>query len=176
IIRLICRVSSSWPRPKPSTPALFEITVRFLTALSRKAPISASGMPHRPKPPTASNWPSFTMPLSASAALGYTLFICHLQGIWNAARSVLPNALRDRYVELTKPTPEKPRVSAALPPLDYRTAFDLAPIGLVISANRLMVDCNQQLLDMFGATRGQLIGQSFEVLYPTHDEFERTGA
>jgi PAS domain S-box-containing protein len=59
---------------------------------------------------------------------------------------------------------------------DYRIAFDLAPIGLVISRNRLMVDCNQQLLDMFGATRAQLVGQSFEVLYPTHAEFERTGA
>ena len=60
--------------------------------------------------------------------------------------------------------------------LDYRVAFDLAPIGLVISRNRLMVDCNQQVLEMFGATREQFIGQSFEVLYPTHDEFERTGA
>ena len=60
--------------------------------------------------------------------------------------------------------------------LDYRIAFDLAPIGLAISRNRLMVDCNQQLLDMFGASREQLVGQSFEVLYPTHDEFERTGA
>jgi PAS domain S-box-containing protein len=59
--------------------------------------------------------------------------------------------------------------------LDYRTAFDLAPIGLVLSRNRLMVDCNQQLLAMFGAEREQLIGRSFEVLYPTHDEFERTG-
>jgi PAS domain S-box-containing protein len=59
---------------------------------------------------------------------------------------------------------------------DYRIAFDLAPIGLVISRNRLMVDCNQQLLDMFAATRAQLVGQSFEVLYPTHAEFERTGA
>jgi len=66
------------------------------------------------------------------------------------------------------------RDDTALP--DYRVAFDLAPIGLVISRNRLMVDCNQQLLEMFGATREQLIGQSFEVLYPTHDEFERTGA
>src|SRR5438046_9297522 len=64
----------------------------------------------------------------------------------------------------------------SLAPLDYRTAFDLAPIGLVISRNRLMVDCNQQLLDMFGASREQLVGQSFEVLYPTHAEFERTGA
>lgn len=60
-------------------------------------------------------------------------------------------------------------------PLDYRIAFDLAPIGLVISRDRLMVDCNQQLLDMFGATREQLVGRSFEVLYPTHDEFQRTG-
>lgn len=60
--------------------------------------------------------------------------------------------------------------------LDYRTAFDLAPIGLVLSRNRLMVDCNQQLLEMFGAVREQLVGCSFELLYPTHDEFERTGA
>jgi PAS domain S-box-containing protein len=60
--------------------------------------------------------------------------------------------------------------------LDYRTAFDLAPVGMVLSRHRLMVDCNQQLLAMFGAEREQLIGRSFEVLYPTHDEFERTGA
>jgi PAS domain S-box-containing protein len=59
--------------------------------------------------------------------------------------------------------------------LDYRTAFDLAPIGLVLSRNRLMVDCNQVVLEMFGAQRDQLVGRSFEVLYPTHDEFERTG-
>jgi PAS domain S-box-containing protein len=60
--------------------------------------------------------------------------------------------------------------------LDYRTAFDLAPIGLVLSRNRLMVDCNRQVLDMFGATGDALIGQSFELLYPTAGEFERTGA
>ena len=59
--------------------------------------------------------------------------------------------------------------------LDYRTAFELAPIGLVLSRQRLMIDCNEALLAMFGAEREQLIGQSFEVLYPTHDEFQRTG-
>lgn len=59
--------------------------------------------------------------------------------------------------------------------LDYRVAFDLAPIGLVLSRNRLMVDCNRAALAMFGAQREQLVGHSFEVLYPTHDEFERTG-
>jgi PAS domain S-box-containing protein len=60
--------------------------------------------------------------------------------------------------------------------LDYRTAFDMAPIGLVLSRNRLMVDCNQRVLDMFGATREMLLGRSFEILYPSVEEFERTGA
>jgi PAS domain S-box-containing protein len=60
--------------------------------------------------------------------------------------------------------------------LDYRSAFELAPIGLVFSRNRLMVDCNRQVLEMFGTTRDALIGQSFELLYPTPAEFERTGA
>ena len=72
------------------------------------------------------------------------------------------------------PTPSSP--TGASLPLDYRTAFDLAPIGLVLSRQRQIVDCNQQVLAMFGAQRDQLVGRSFEVLYPTADEFERTGA
>ena len=60
-------------------------------------------------------------------------------------------------------------------PLDYRGAFELAPIGLVLSRQRLMIDCNRELLEMFGATRADLIGQSFEMLYPSSAEFERTG-
>ena len=59
--------------------------------------------------------------------------------------------------------------------VDYRTAFDLAPVGLVLSRNRAMVDCNQQALAMFGARRDELIGRSFELFYPTPAEFERTG-
>jgi PAS domain S-box-containing protein len=58
---------------------------------------------------------------------------------------------------------------------DYRTAFELAPIGLVLSRNRLMVDCNRAVLAMFHASRDALIGQSFRELYPTHAEYERTG-
>ena len=59
--------------------------------------------------------------------------------------------------------------------MDYRTAFELAPIGLVLSRQRLMIDCNAQALAIFAAAREQLVGQSFETLYPTHDEYERTG-
>ena len=59
---------------------------------------------------------------------------------------------------------------------DYRQAFDLAPVGLCLSRNRAMMDCNQQLCEMFGAQREVLIGQSFQVLYPSADEYERLGA
>ncbi len=59
--------------------------------------------------------------------------------------------------------------------LDYRTAFDLAPIGLVLSRRRLMTDCNRELLAMFGAERDDIVGRSFEALYPTPGEFELTG-
>lgn len=69
-----------------------------------------------------------------------------------------------------------PTCAASAPDLDYRTAFELAPIGLVLSRHRLMVDCNAQALAMFGATRDELLGRSFELLYPTPGEFERTGA
>ncbi len=64
---------------------------------------------------------------------------------------------------------------SAAPGLDYRSAFELAPVGLVLSRQRLMTDCNQELLAMFGASREQIIGRSFEVLYPTPAEFQRTG-
>ncbi len=60
--------------------------------------------------------------------------------------------------------------------IDYRLGFDLAPIGLALSRNRSIMDCNQRLCEMFGATHDQLVGQSFQVLYPSADEFERTGA
>ena len=58
---------------------------------------------------------------------------------------------------------------------DYRLAFEMAPVGLVISRNRAMVDCNHQVCEMFGASRELLIGQSFRILYPSADEYERLG-
>lgn len=67
------------------------------------------------------------------------------------------------------PTPPNPAI-------DYRLAFDLAPVGMVLSRHRTMEDCNQAVCDMFGASRDQLVGQSFQILYPSADEYERTGA
>lgn len=60
--------------------------------------------------------------------------------------------------------------------IDYRLAFELAPVGLAMSRNRIMVDCNRHLCEMFGARLEQLMGQSFQVLYPSAQEYERIGA
>jgi len=58
---------------------------------------------------------------------------------------------------------------------DYRIAFELAPVGLVLSRHRVIVDCNEALAEMFRTSRELLVGQSFLVLYPSPEEFERTG-
>ena len=59
--------------------------------------------------------------------------------------------------------------------IDYRLAFELAPVGLALSRNRQMVDCNAALCEMFGHAREVLLGQSFQILYPSVDEYERMG-
>ena len=58
---------------------------------------------------------------------------------------------------------------------DYRVAFELAPVGLALSRHRLVIDCNREMLTIFGDRRDQIVGRSFEVLYPTPVEFQRTG-
>ena len=60
--------------------------------------------------------------------------------------------------------------------VDYQLAFEFAPVGLVLSRNRVMMDCNQHFCEMFGASREQLAGKSFMILYPSVDEYERIGA
>ena len=80
------------------------------------------------------------------------------------------------------PIAHEPKVRTSEPPpqwavsqADHRLAFELAPIGLVLSRHRIMIDCNQRLCEMFGASRDQLVGQSFRLLYPSADEYERMG-
>ncbi|WP_295646305.1 PAS and helix-turn-helix domain-containing protein [uncultured Methylibium sp.] len=74
-----------------------------------------------------------------------------------------------------RPAPSRDDAVAPLDEADYRVAFELAPVGLVLSRHRMMVDCNQVLAQMFRTPREALIGQSFQVLYPSPAEFERTG-
>ena len=62
------------------------------------------------------------------------------------------------------------------PTIDYETIFRQAPVGMCISQHRIIHACNETLARMFGYQADELVGKSFLVLYPTPDEFERTGA
>ena len=59
--------------------------------------------------------------------------------------------------------------------IDYEMIFQHAPVGMCISVNRVIKACNHALAAMFGYDCAQLDGLSFAVLYPTQDEFLRTG-
>ena len=52
-------------------------------------------------------------------------------------------------------------------------AFQHAPIGLVLTEERIIRVCNEAFAEMFGYTPAELTGQSFRVLYADHAEFER---
>lgn len=60
--------------------------------------------------------------------------------------------------------------------IDFESIFRQAPVGMCVSQHRVIQACNESLADMFGYRPQDLVGQSFRVLYPTLDEFERTGA
>lgn len=71
---------------------------------------------------------------------------------------------------MTSPRPENSQ------PIDFAMIFERAPVGLCVSEQRIIRTCNLELAAMFGYTTGALNGQSLSILYPSADEFERTGA
>lgn len=50
-------------------------------------------------------------------------------------------------------------------------AYDLAPIGIFVTENRIIRSCNKCFADMFGYSIEQLENSSFKILYPTNEEF-----
>jgi len=61
------------------------------------------------------------------------------------------------------------------PGIDYEMIFQHAPVGMCVSLDRVIQTCNGALEEMFGYPPGHLQSLSFSVLYPTMDEFLRTG-
>ncbi|QTN29928.1 PAS and helix-turn-helix domain-containing protein [Rhodoferax sp. AJA081-3] len=59
---------------------------------------------------------------------------------------------------------------------DLGLVFDLAPVGLCISRDRILQRCNAAFGAMFGYAPGELHGLSLEMLYPSPHEFENIGA
>ncbi|MCZ8294614.1 MAG: LuxR C-terminal-related transcriptional regulator [Hylemonella sp.] len=53
--------------------------------------------------------------------------------------------------------------------------FELAPVGLMLTRNRVIERCNLAFAEMFGYGVSDLMGQTTEMLYPSHEEFEYIG-
>lgn len=51
----------------------------------------------------------------------------------------------------------------------------MAPVGLLVTRQRVIVSCNQAISDMFGYSSRELAGKSVEYLYPSRDEFQHIG-
>jgi DNA-binding CsgD family transcriptional regulator len=60
--------------------------------------------------------------------------------------------------------------------VDYKRAFQDAPVGQAIGHNRVIVDCNRAFADTFRGRVEDLVGTTFERLYPTQSHFADTGA
>ncbi|OVZ56645.1 hypothetical protein CDO44_20725 [Pigmentiphaga sp. NML080357] len=55
-------------------------------------------------------------------------------------------------------------------------AFELAPVGLLVTRERVIERCNRAFANMFGYSSQQLLGHTTEMLYPSHAEYEDIGA
>ena len=55
------------------------------------------------------------------------------------------------------------------------TIFELAPVGLMVTRQRIIGRCNRAMSEMFGYPASQMLGKSTEMLYPSHEEFEYIG-
>lgn len=53
------------------------------------------------------------------------------------------------------------------------TAFAMAPVGIVMTENRIIRTCNPAFAKMFGYDVEALRDQSFAILYPSYEEFVR---
>lgn len=49
------------------------------------------------------------------------------------------------------------------------------PVPMVYATHRIIRDCNEEFLQLFSYSKGELIDRSFAVLYPKKADFVRTG-
>ncbi|NDZ11869.1 helix-turn-helix transcriptional regulator [Variovorax sp. WS11] len=60
--------------------------------------------------------------------------------------------------------------------IDYQRAFQDAPVGQALGRNRVILDCNRAFAMIFRGSVEDLVGTTFERLYPTQAHFEQTGS
>jgi PAS domain S-box-containing protein len=56
-----------------------------------------------------------------------------------------------------------------------RLAFELSPVGMCVTEERVVTVCNPAFGAMFGYGADELLGRPLEPLYPSHDEYVHIG-
>ncbi|MHC4402430.1 MAG: sensor histidine kinase [Planctomycetota bacterium] len=56
-----------------------------------------------------------------------------------------------------------------------RSIFRAAPIGIGVVSNRILKEANEQLCEMVGYDREELVGRSARLLYPTEEDYAYVG-
>ncbi|KAF5086399.1 Histidine kinase [anaerobic digester metagenome] len=56
----------------------------------------------------------------------------------------------------------------------YRTLFDNADDAIIIMKDNRFVDCNSKTLDMYGASRGEIIGETPHTLFSPHHQDKKS--
>ncbi|MBN2003036.1 MAG: PAS domain S-box protein [Anaerolineae bacterium] len=56
-----------------------------------------------------------------------------------------------------------------------RNIFQVAPTGIGMVVDRVLLQVNERICEMTGYSRGELIGQNARLLYPTDDEYDYVG-
>jgi len=57
-----------------------------------------------------------------------------------------------------------------------RSIFRVAPTGIGVVSNRVLLDVNSRVCEMTGYTREELVDKSAEMFYPSQDEFNHVGS
>lgn len=65
--------------------------------------------------------------------------------------------------------------TASIANIDYKRAFDDAPVGQAIGQDRVIRACNKAFAEIFRGTVEELVGTTFERLYPSPAHFENAG-
>lgn len=61
-------------------------------------------------------------------------------------------------------------------PVDHTIMFQHAPVGMILSRNRVIHACNDAAARIFGYEPDALLEKTFCLLYPSTEEFDRFGA
>jgi PAS domain S-box-containing protein len=81
------------------------------------------------------------------------------------------------YANVSQDITERKKIEKALQDSEsnLRSIFRVAPIGIGLVSDRIILRANNRLCEMIGYEREELIGKSARILYPTDEEFNYVG-